>query len=67
MWARERRIIDMRKRKYFKAVCTLLLTASLLCSCADGSSDGESSESSETEEAYQQTLIVVDMEYYTRF
>ncbi len=57
----------MRKRKYFEAVCTLLLTASLLCSCADGSSDGESSESSETEEAYQQTLTVEDMEYYTRF
>ncbi len=57
----------MKKRKYFEAACTLLLTASLLCSCADGSSDGESSESSETEEAYQQTLTVEDMEYYTRF
>lgn len=57
----------MKKRRYFEAAASLLLTASLLCGCADGSAADESAESSETEEVYQQTLTVEDMDYYTRF
>lgn len=57
----------MKKRRYFEAAASLLLTASLLCGCADGSAADESAESYETEEVYQQTLTVEDMDYYTRF
>ncbi len=57
----------MNKRRFFETAASLLLTASLLCGCADGSSSDESAESSETEEVYQQTLTVEDMDYYTRF
>ncbi len=57
----------MRKRRYFEAAASLLLTASLLCGCADGTASDESAESSETEEVYEQTLTVEDMDYYTRF
>ncbi len=57
----------MKKRRYFEAAASLLLTASLLCGCADGSAADESAESSETEEVYEQTLTVEDMDYYTRF
>ena len=57
----------MNKRRFFETAASLLLTASLLCGCADGSPSDESAESSETEEVYQQTLTVEDMDYYTRF
>lgn len=57
----------MRKRRYFEAAASLLLAASLLCGCADGTASDESAESSETEEVYEQTLTVEDMDYYTRF
>lgn len=58
----------MRIRKFFEAASALLLTASLLCACGDGSAaDGESVETGEAEEIEAQTLTVEDMEYYTRF
>lgn len=58
----------MRIRRYFEAAASLLLTVSILCSCAGGEASDESSESGEgTEEAYEQTLTVEDMEYYTRY
>ena len=57
----------MRKRRFFEAAASLLLTASMLCGCADGSASDESAESSETEEIYEQTLTVEDVDYYTRF
>ncbi len=57
----------MKMRRFFDAAASLLLTASLLCGCADGSASDESAESSETEEIYEQTLTVEDMDYYTRF
>ena len=58
----------MRIRKFFEAASALLLTASLLCACGDGTAaDGESVETGEAEEIEAQTLTVEDMEYYTRF
>ncbi len=58
----------MKIRKFFQAASALLLTASLLCACGDGSAaDGESVETGEAEEIEAQTLTVEDMEYYTRF
>ena len=58
----------MKLRRYFEAAASLLLTVSMLCSCAGGEASDESSESGEgTEEAYEQTLTVEDMEYYTRY
>ncbi len=58
----------MKIRRYFEAAASLLLTVSMLCSCAGDSNSDESFESSEgTEEAYEQTLTVEDIEYYTRF
>lgn len=56
----------MKIKRFFEAASALLLTVSLLCSCADGS-DSESTESTETGEAEVQTLTIEDMEYYTRF
>lgn len=53
----------MKIKRFFEAASALLLTVSLLCSCADGSD----SESTETGEAEVQTLTIEDMEYYTRF
>ena len=59
----------MKLKRFFEAASALLLTAGLLCACADGSvsESGESGESAETAEAEAQTLTVEDMEYYTRF
>ncbi len=57
----------MRKRRFFEAAASLLLTAALMCGCADSGAADESAESSETEEVYEQTLTVEDMDYYTRF
>ena len=58
----------MKLRRYLEAAASLLLTVSMLCSCAGGEASDESSESGEgTEEAYEQTLTVEDMEYYTRY
>ncbi len=56
----------MKLKRFFEAASALLLTAGLLCACADGSVS-ESGESAETAEAEAQTLTVEDMEYYTRF
>ena len=57
----------MRKRRFFEAAASLLLTAALMCGCADSGAADESAESSETGEVYEQTLTVGDMDYYTRF
>lgn len=57
----------MRKRRYFETAASLLLMLALLCGCADGGASDESGESGESEEAYEQTLSVEDMDYYTRF
>ncbi len=57
----------MKMRRFLETASILLLSASLLCSCADGGSADETAESSETGEAYEQTLSVEDMDYYTRF
>ncbi len=58
----------MKTEKLLKAASAALLSAVMLCSCADGSStDSESSETAESEEAAAQTLTVEDIEYYTRF
>lgn len=57
----------MKKRRFFGTAASLLLMLSLLCGCAGGGAADESGESSESEEAYEQTLTVEDMDYYTRF
>ncbi len=57
----------MKKRRFFGTAASLLLMLSLLCGCSGGGAADESGESSESEEAYEQTLTVEDMDYYTRF
>ena len=56
----------MRIKKFFEAASALLITACLLCSCADATS-AESGETAESEESEAQVLTIQDKEYYTRF